>query len=578
MLFRKAALGAALLSVCLTSAPAMARRTVAVSKPFEVSTSPAGNYLAALIAGADRDTLAASTYFREALRFDPANKELLERAFVSSLSNGNMRESFVLAERTLRSEPKNGLAHLVLAVRAIKAKQWATARDELGKSGGGRQRDITAILLSGWTYAGAGDMKHAIETLDKLRDDRFASFRDYHAGLMSDLANNVPEAAKRLKSAFDAEKTSLRVVDAYGRYLSHRGDRDEARKVYADFDRQLPRHPLVLSAIEALDAGKTLEPVVRSASAGAAEVLYGLGAVGGQQNDALAAMIYLRMSLFLETDNALATVTLADLYERLKQYERAIEVYEQVSDKSPLRANAEIQTGLILEAMGRSDDALHQLQGIVSDQPKDIEALTALGNLERSRKQFADSAKTYSRVIEQVGKPGRGDWTLFYFRGIAYERSKQWPLAEADFKKALELFPDQPLVLNYLGYSWVDQGVNLDEGLRLLRRAVELRPDDGYIIDSLGWANFRLNRFVEAVRDLERAIDLKPGDPVINDHLGDAYWRVGRKLEAQFQWNHARDLKPEPEDLERIVKKIETGLADDPKPAAAGTEQPKNGG
>ena len=184
-----------------------------------------------------------------------------------------------------------------------------------------------------------------------------------------------------------------------------------------------------------------------------------------------------------------------------------------------------------------------------------------------------------------VGTPGKSDWTLYYFRGIAYERSKQWPLAEADFRKALELYPDQPLVLNYLGYSWVDQGINLDEGLRLLRRAVELRPEDGYIIDSLGWANFRLGRFEEAVRDLERAIESKPGDPVINDHLGDAYWRVGRKLEAHFQWNHARDLKPEPEDMERILQKIEQGLpdvpkaTDAPKPADAGKPDPgKNGG
>jgi tetratricopeptide (TPR) repeat protein len=318
--------------------------------------------------------------------------------------------------------------------------------------------------------------------------------------------------------------------------------------------------------------------LVRSAGGGAAEVFYGLGAVGGQQNDSLAAMIYLRMSLYLQADNGLAIVTLADIFERLKQYERALDIYELAPETSPLHANAQIQSGLILEAMGRSDDALKQMQGIVAEKPKDIEALTALGNLQRARKEFVESAKTYTRVIEQLGTPARGDWTLFYFRGITYERSKQWPLAEADFKTALELFPDQPLVLNYLGYSWVDQNVKLEEGLRLLRRAVQLRPDDGYIIDSLGWAHYRLGNYEEALRELERAIELKPGDPVINDHLGDVYWRVGRKLEAHFQWNHARDLKPEPEDLERILKKVENGLEDAPKPASAEAEASKNGG
>ena len=446
----------------------------------------------------------------------------------------------------------------------------------MNKSGGGRQRDITAILLNAWTYAGQGESKRAIDMLDRIRDDRFTGFRDFHAGLLLDLLGNGAEAGKRLKSAYEGEKTSLRVVDAYGRHLARRGEREEARKVYEAFDRLLPRHPIVRAALSALDANKPLEPLVRNAGAGAAEVFYGLGAVGGQQNDSLAAMVYLRMALHLEPDHGLAIITLADIFERLKRYERALDVYEMISDKSPLRPNAQIQSGLILESMGRSDEALKHLQAIVGDDPRDIEALTALANLQRARKEFAESAKTYTRVLELLGTPARGDWTLFYFRGIVYERSKQWPLAEADFKKALELFPEQPLVLNYLGYSWVDQNMNLEEGLRLLRRAVQLRPDDGYIIDSLGWAHYRMGRFEEALRELERAIELKPGDPVINDHLGDVYWRVGRKLEAYFQWNHARDLKPEPEDLERILKKIESGLDDAPKPTSAEAE--KNGG
>jgi Flp pilus assembly protein TadD len=177
-----------------------------------------------------------------------------------------------------------------------------------------------------------------------------------------------------------------------------------------------------------------------------------------------------------------------------------------------------------------------------------------------------------------LDKPDRSNWTLFYFRAICFERTKQWPKAEADFKKALELFPDQPLVLNYLGYSWVDQGVNLDEAFKMLRRAVDLRPTDGYVVDSLGWANFKLGHYEEATRELEKAIELKPADPVVNDHLGDAYWRMGRKLDAHFQWNHARDMGPEPEDLPAILKKIDSGLPDEEKPAAAQNEPKKDGG
>ena len=173
-----------------------------------------------------------------------------------------------------------------------------------------------------------------------------------------------------------------------------------------------------------------------------------------------------------------------------------------------------------------------------------------------------------------MGTPDRSNWTLFYFRGICFERSKQWPKAEADFKKALELYPDQPLVLNYLGYSWVDQGINLDEAFKMLRRAVDLKPTDGYIVDSLGWAHFKLGHYQEATEELEKAIELKPADPVVNDHLGDAYWRVNRKIEAHFQWNHARDMEPEPEDLPAILEKIESGLPDEPQGRAGARPPP----
>jgi Flp pilus assembly protein TadD len=282
--------------------------------------------------------------------------------------------------------------------------------------------------------------------------------------------------------------------------------------------------------------------------------------------------------LYLRPDHALAAVTVADLYEQLKQNEAAIEAYELVPETSPMRESANIQAGLSLDALGRSDDAVKRLQEIVAANPKDVDALGALASLQRSAKKFEDAAQTYGRAIELIGKPDRSNWTLFYFRGICFERIKQWPKAEADFKTALELFPDQPLVLNYLGYTWVDQGVNLDEAFKMLRRAVDLRPTDGYIVDSLGWANFKLGHYEEATQQLEKAIEMKPADPVVNDHLGDAYWRMGRKLDAHFQWNHARDMGPEPEDLPSILKKIDSGLPDETPPDAAQTEPKKDGG
>ena len=576
-ILRRAVAGVALIaSTALASTalplPVSARESQAIATPFEVGESPAGNYLAALVAGAERDTTAASTYFQEALRFDPRNAQLIERAFVAALSNGSMPDAFRLAERLLAREPTNSLAQLTLGVKALKNKQYSSARSFFAKSTSTRERDITATLLTAWSYAGAGDGKRALDIIDKLPGDNFSVFRDYHAGLIADVVNNAPEAAKRMKAAYNAEKTTLRLVDAYGRFMSHHGDQTEAQRAYQAFDDLLPRHPVITAALADLKSGKSLDPLVRNAEGGAAEVLYGLGSAGSRETDKLPAMIYLRLALYLTPGNALAIISLADMYDSQKQHERAIDAYELVADTSPLRANADIQTALTLEILGRTDAALKQLTAIVEKHPNDAEALNALGNLQRSRKQYAEAATSYSRLIETIKTPGKGDWPNFYNRGIAYERSKQWPLAEADFKKALELSPDQPLILNYLGYSWIDQGINLDEGFRMLRRAVDQKPDDGYVIDSLGWAFYKLGRYDEAVTELERAIDKKSSDPVINDHLGDAYYRVGRKLEAGFQWNHARDLKPEPDDLAVILKKIATGTLETTKTETAPME------
>jgi tetratricopeptide (TPR) repeat protein len=348
---------------------------------------------------------------------------------------------------------------------------------------------------------------------------------------------------------------------------------------------------VIKAALADVMAGKPLPPTVHNPKEGAAEVLYGLGGAGTRQGDELAALIYLRLALILRPDHDLAAVTVATLFEDMKQGEASIRAYQLVPASSPMRESSEIQVALELDAIGRTDEAMKRLQALVAAHPQEPEAWSSLGSLQRSAKNFDAAAQSYDKAIELlVGTPDRSYWTLFYFRGICFERSKQWPKAEADFKRALELFPEQPMVLNYLGYSWVDKGINLDEAFKMLRRAVDLRPTDGYIVDSLGWADYKLGHYSEAVQELEKAIELKPADPVVNDHLGDAYWRVNRKIEAHFQWNHARDMSPEPDDTPNILKKIESGLPDEPPkdapatPAAeapsAGpaTEAPKSGG
>ena len=565
LLSRRAAIVGAVVLWSLPSALAAQAPT-----PQDLSHSTAsGSYLAARHAGVERDSETAAAYYLNVLKADPRNADLLSRTFLSVLTDGDIDEAGRLADRLIQLDRTDRIARLVIGVRALKQKQYAIARQNFAQSVRGPVTDLTATLLSAWALAGAGDTHAAIDTLDRLAGpDWYAIFKDLHAGLILDVANNKKEAGKRYERAYKADPMALRTVQAYARYLSRNGGKDDALKLYQQFNKGVADHPVVVEEMKEVSAGDRLPPLADSPRAGAAEALYGLGASIGRRGGEDLALVYLQLALYLEPTHAMALLSLADLYDSLKKPELAIKIYDRIPASSPLRRNAEIQVASDLDSLDRTDEAKKRLEALIAEHPKDSEAIIALGNILRGRKAFAECAEVYSKAVDNLAVPEKANWVLFYFRGICYERSKQWPKAEADLKKALELFPDQPLVLNYLGYSWVDQGVNLDEGMRMIRRAVEQRPDDGYIVDSLGWANFRIGNYEDAVKDLDRAVELKPDDSTINDHLGDAYWRVGRVLEAHFQWSHAKDLNPDPEDLPKIEQKIKSGLPDDTSSAA----------
>jgi tetratricopeptide (TPR) repeat protein len=572
--WRAAIVGAAVL---LSLPPAIAAPT----EQELLLDNPAGNYLAARHAGSERDSAAAAAYYLNVLKADPKNPDLLGRAFLSVLTGGDIDQAGKLADRLLQVDHTDRIAHLVVGVRALKQKDYSTARQNFTQSVRGPVTDLTATLLTAWALAGSGDTRAATDTMDKLSGpDWYSIFKDMHAGLILDLANNKKDAGKRYERAYKVDPTAVRMVEAYGRYLARTGNKADALKVYEDFNKVLPDHPLIVQEMKAVNDGDKLPVLVDSPQAGAAEALYGLGASIGRRGGEDLALIYLQLALYLEPSHVMALLSLADLYESLKKPDLAIKVYERVPASSPLSRNAEIQLAGDLDQLDRSDEAKKRLEHVIADHPKDTEAILALGNIQRGRKEFAECADTYGKAIDTIPNPDKSNWVVFYFRGICYERSHQWPGAEADMKKALELFPEQPLVLNYLGYSWVDQGVHLDDGMDMIRRAVEQRPDDGYIVDSLGWAYFRTGNYDEAVKNLERAVELKPDDPTINDHLGDAYWRVGRTLEAHYQWSQAKDLGPEKEDLPKIEAKIKDGLPDDKSSAADAdkAKKPGNGG
>jgi len=541
----------------------------------------AGAYLAARHAGQMRDASAAAAYYRAALKLDPKNDQLRNRAFLSLLVGGDIDEAVAFAARVVRTDKSDRVARLVLGVHAVKQKHYRTARRDLAQSVRGPITDLAAALLTAWSDYGAGSSKSALAALDKLTGpDWYGIFKDLHAGLISDLAGNEKEAGKRFAQAYKLDSRALRVVEAYGSWTSRNRSPKDALAIFQDFNKVLPDHPLVKAAMEKLSRGEKLPPLVPSPQAGAAEALYGLGASLGRRGGEDLGLVYLQLALYLKPDHALALLSLADLYESLKKPDLAIKVYERVSAKSPLHRNAAIQMASNLDSLDRAGEAEKHLEALIKANPRDLEAIMALGNVQRAHKKFSECADTYSKGVATIAHPDKPNWIIYYFRGICYERSHQWPKAEADLQEALKLYPDQPHVLNYLGYSWIDQGMHLDDGMAMIKKAVQQRPDDGYIVDSLGWAYYRLGNYTEAVKQLERAIELKPEDPTINDHLGDAYWRVGRTLEARFQWAHARAFKPDPEELAKIEAKLKNGLTEETSSQAKAGKKEKvgNGG
>jgi tetratricopeptide (TPR) repeat protein len=544
------------------------------------SMTKAGSYLAARHASVERDAKSAAAFYRTALRTDPKNNELLDRAFISSLAEGDIGAAVNLADRILTVDKSNRVARLVVGVHNLKLKKYAAARKNINQSIRGPITDLVATLLSGWADYGAGDTKQAIANIDALTGPEwYPIFKDLHSGMLLDLAGREKEAGVRLERAYKLDDSALRVADAYARWLSRNKDDAAALAVYESFDKKLARHPLILEGIKETKAGKKLPQLVSSPQTGAAEALYGIGASLTRRGGEDLALVYLQLALYLAPNHPMALLSLADLYESVKKPQMAIGVYERVPADSPLKRNAQVQLATDLDAVDRSDEAIKILKDVIEQDPKDLEAIMALGNVERGRKKFADCAKTYTKGIDVIAEAkDKPNWVYYYFRGICEERSKNWDKAEVDMKKALEIQPEQPHVLNYLGYSWIDRGTNLDEAMKMIKRAVDQRPDDGYIVDSLGWAYYRIGNYEEAVKTLERAINLKPEDPTVNDHLGDAYWRVGRTLEAKFQWSHARDLKPEPDDLPKIEAKIEHGLPADDTPSAASADKKKEDG
>src|SRR5947207_13470007 len=359
------------------------------------SLTMSGSYLAARHASVERDAGSAAAFYRSALRTDPKNNELLDRAFISSLADGDIDDAVKLADRILTIDKSNRVSRLVVGVRDLKQKKYAAAQSNINQSVRGPITDLVATLLSGWANYGAGDTKAAVAGIDKLTGPEwYPIFKDMHSGMILELAGKEKEAGVRLERAYKLDDTMLRVADDYARWLTRNKDNAAATAIYQAFEKKLPRHPVVQETLRETKTAKKMPPLVDSPQSGAAEALYGIGATLTRRGGEDLALVYLQLSLYLAPHHPLALLSLADLYESVKKPAMAIKIYERVPASSPLKRNAQIQLATNLDAADRSDEAIKILKGVTTEDSKDVEAIMALGNIERGRKKFADCAQT----------------------------------------------------------------------------------------------------------------------------------------------------------------------------------------
>ncbi len=547
--------GAALLS----SHPGIA----AAPEPGADKPSLLGSYLAGRLARGEHDPQSAALYYRQALAGDPQSEVLVEQSFLMELTQGNWPRAEELARELVRSQPTHRVARALIGLIDFKAGRYAEADAHFEAASANPIGELTSTLARAWTAEAEGKTEEALAMLEAPKLPDWAQYYlRYHRALLADVAGRHAEARAEYEKIPKNDQNTLRVTLAYARSAANAGDTKLALNILkAHFDKSNNEmHPVARALQEELAAGRGTKLLVASPTEGLSEAYYGLGEALAAEGGIAVGAVYLQFALFLTPTSPFALAALANTYEATKRYQDAIEAYDRIPRGSPLQSSIDIRKALNLDQLERVDEAQKLLEDLAREDPQDIRVFDALGSIMRSHKRFAEAVGYYTHAIALIDKPDQKDWTYYYSRGTSYERIKKWPQAEADLQKALQLSPDQPLVLNYLGYSWIDQNRNLKQGLTLIEKAVRQKPDDGYIVDSLGWAHYRMGNFKEATKDLERAVELRPEDPVLNDHLGDAYWRVGREREARFQWDQALTLKPEPEDAEKIKKKLQRGL------------------
>lgn len=519
----------------------------------------AGAYLAGRHAAAESDFAAAARHFTKSLIADPANAYILDNAMTSFIALGQFERAVPVAQNVVDLSYESPIANLALSVAAAKAGDWAEIFEGLER--GQSVSPLVDGLMQAWAHLGEGDITRALDSFDHvIESEGMAVYGRTHKAYALATVGDFETAAAMFESAAGAHRYSRKSAVAHAQILSQLGRNEDAIAIIdAIFGRQMD--PAVALLRTDLEAGEAIAyDAVSGPTEGLADLYHVIAGLVRDEAPAGFTLMYTRAANYLDPSNTPALLMSADLLEELGQYDLVNTALGAVSRDDPSFHAAELARAEALRSAGRDDAAIEVLEALTRSHPDLPQIWATKGDALRQTERFDQANDAYTRALALYDDQDATKWFVHYTRGITNHALDIWPAAEADFRAALDLRPDQPQVLNYLGYSLVERGEKLDEALDMIETAAAARPDSGAIVDSLGWVLFQLGRYEEAVVHMEHAASLIPVDPVINDHLGDVYWAVGRETEARFQWQRALSFDPEEDEVIRIRDKLARGL------------------
>ncbi len=520
----------------------------------------AGNYLAGQFAQYRQDWANANKYFDKAIQLDPSNVVLQQRAMILAMQAGDPTRALVLARKVLEEDDKNIIALLFIGADQVSRQEYAQSVKTFSKMPENGIADFIRPILIAWA-----------QSPEKQIDDEMliagGPLHAYHALLIADYLGPVKDPDKYFVNILTGGGADTHMLEMMADVFSRQGKKELAKKIYDTLLQQSEKTPATIAYTKRITEKRDNPEVAKTAriqtpAQGAAEAFYNMARILYQDQSDDSALVFARLAQQLDPARDDTKLLMARMMIRGNHMDDAIAIYKGIKPESEHYPESQRSAAELLEQQDKIDESIAYLENVYA-RDKDVNALIQIGDVYRRAERHAEAINAYDRAIAELGGKASSDyWHLLYARGMSYERNGDMKRAEEDLEAALEYKPDHPYLLNYLGYSWADQGKKIDKALLLITKAANLKPDDGYIVDSLGWVYYKMGQYDQAVNELEKAVELVPYDPTINDHLGDAYWRVGRKNEARFQWqralNHSKDEKANAE----IELKISQGLTD----------------